>query len=182
MPSSLEPLHQSRAWVERFVVALDVCPFARREVERDRVRYVAVDATDTEQLLLALIDECRHLDATPETETTLLVLIAGAEDFDHYLDCLALGEALLEAQAYDGAYQLASFHPDYVFDGTGPDDPANYTNRSPWPMLHILREASLEHALARFPHPERIPERNIARMHELGLDALMTRLEMLKRP
>ncbi|GHB05731.1 DUF1415 domain-containing protein [Modicisalibacter luteus] len=181
MNSSLEPLRQSQAWVERFVVALDVCPFARRETERDSIRYVPVDASDVEHLLLTLIEECRHLDASPQTETTLLVLIAGAEDFAHYLDCLDLGETLLEQQGYEGTYQLASFHPDYVFGGTAPDDPANYTNRSPWPMLHILREASIERALAHFPRPERIPERNVALMRKLGIESLAARLDDLKR-
>ncbi|MCG7601059.1 DUF1415 domain-containing protein [Halomonas sp. McH1-25] len=181
MNSSLEPLRQSRDWVERFVVELDVCPFARRELERDSIRYVPVDATDVEHLLLILFEECRHLDASPGTETTLLVLIAGAEDFEHYLDCLDLGEALLEQQGYEGVYQLASFHPDYVFDGAEADDPANYTNRAPWPMLHLLREASIERALAHFPRPERIPERNVAVMRKLGIEALTARLDDLKR-
>lgn len=180
MTDPLDPLRQSRAWVERFVVAHNVCPFARREVERDSIRYVTVDATSFEPALLALLDECRHLDSHPRTETTLLVILHGVEDFETYLDLLALAEALLEEQGYEGVYQLASFHPDYCFGGTEASDPANYTNRSPWPMLHLLREESLDRALASFAHPERIPERNIALMHELGGEALAAQWKALK--
>lgn len=180
MTDSSDPLRQSRDWVERFVVALDVCPFARREVERDSIRYVCADASSFEQVLLSLLDECRRLDDEPSLETTLLILVQGVEDFEDYLDLLALGETLLEQQGYEGIYQLASFHPDYCFEAADADDPANYTNRSPWPMLHILREASVENALSRFAHPERIPSRNIKLLRDMGRDALAARLNSLR--
>lgn len=165
-------LRQSREWVARFVVAHNICPFARRELEGETIRYVAVSAASFERALIRLIEECQRLDEHANIETTLIVLTAGVDDFDDYLDLLGLAEALLEDQGYEGVYQLASFHPDYCFDGVAEDDPANYTNRSPYPMLHLLRETAIERALAGFAHPERIPERNVALLRELGSEAL----------
>jgi hypothetical protein len=170
----------TRAWVERFVIAHNVCPFARRELVRDAIRFVEVGIERWEPALEAMVDECRRLDAKPEVETTLMVLRPGLEDFDDYLDFLDVAEALLVEQGYEGIYQLASFHPDYCFEGASADDPANFTNRSPWPMLHLLREAGLEHALAHYPDPEAIPERNIERMRQLGPEPLADELEALR--
>ncbi len=174
------PLSATRAWVEDFVVARDVCPFAGRELSRDTIRLREVDASDWESALLTLVDECRHLDATPDVETTLLVLVPGVEDFDDYLDLLAVAEALLAQQGYEGIYQLASFHPDYCFENAEPEDAANFTNRSPWPMLHLLREERLEQALAHYLDPEAIPERNIVEMRRLGGRSLSEALAALR--
>ena len=173
-------LEATRAWVETFVVARNVCPFAGREVARDSIRYVAVEAGDRERALHRLVAECERLDDHPEVETTLLVLTPGLEAFDDYLDFLGLAEALLEAQGYEGTYQLASFHPDYCFEGAEEEDAANFTNRSPWPMLHLLREAGLERALEHYPDPEAIPERNVAAMRALGEPALAAALARLR--
>ena len=179
-PSQDQALSATRAWVETFVVARNVCPFAGREVARDTIRYVAVDATDCERALLALVAECERLDETPAIETTLLVVTEGLEEFEDYLDFLVIAEALLAEQGHEGTYQLASFHPDYCFEGEAPGDAANFTNRSPWPMLHLLREAGLEEALAHYPNPEAIPERNVAAMRELGREALVAALSRLR--
>ncbi|CAM3555647.1 DUF1415 domain-containing protein [Halomonas lysinitropha] len=175
-----DPLAATRAWVETFVVARDICPFAGREVARDTIRYVAVPAHNREAALLALFDECRRLDETPEVETTLLVLTEGLEAFDDYLDLLAIAEALLAEQGYEGTYQLASFHPDYVFADAEHEDPANFTNRSPFPMWHLLREKGLEQALAHHPDPAGIPERNILALRELSHETLARELAALK--
>ncbi|MGR2740542.1 DUF1415 domain-containing protein [Billgrantia sp. Q4P2] len=170
----------TRAWVEDFVVAHNVCPFARRELVSDTIRFVEVAASEWEPALAALVEECRRLDETPEIETTLVVVRPGLEEFDDYLDFLAVAEALLVEQGYEGIYQLASFHPDYCFEGAAAEDPANFTNRSPWPMLHLLREAGLEHALVNYPDPEAIPERNIERMRQLGAETLADELANLR--
>ncbi|NIC07445.1 DUF1415 domain-containing protein [Billgrantia bachuensis] len=181
MPESLTPACvATRAWVERFVVAHNVCPFARRELVNDTIRFVEVEAVAWEFALEALIEECRRLDATPGIETTLMVLRPGLEDFDDYLDFLDVAEALLVEQGYEGIYQLASFHPDYGFEGAATDDPANFTNRSPWPMLHLLREAGLERALAHYSNPEAIPERNVEAMRRLGTEQLVDELASLR--
>ncbi|WP_163648545.1 DUF1415 domain-containing protein [Modicisalibacter sp. 'Wilcox'] len=158
----------TRAWVTRFVIAHNLCPFAAPEVRRERVRYITVASRNTEAVLQALIEECRRLDADETVETTLLILTGAVAAFDDYLDLLDLAERLLDLEGYTGRYQLASFHPDYCFADAEPDDPANATNRSPWPMLHLLREASLSRVLEDYPDPESIPERNMARLRGLG--------------
>jgi hypothetical protein len=179
--SAVCPLAATRAWVESFVVGHNVCPFAGREIVQQTVRFVGLAASDPVEAMHGLIDECRRLDNEPEIETTLIVLTEGVDDFDDYLDLLGLAEALLEDRGYEGVYQLASFHPDYCFDGAEEDDAANYTNRSPWPVFHLLREESIERALAHYPDPENIPERNQQRMQEIGRRQLAESLAALRR-
>lgn len=170
--SAVCPLAASRAWVESFVVGQNVCPFAKREIDRQTVRFVALPASDPVEAMQGLIDECRRLDSEPDIQTTLIILTEGVDDFDDYLDLLGLAEALMEDQGYEGTYQLASFHPEYCFDGVEEDDAANYTNRSPWPIFHVLREAGIERALRHYPDPENIPQRNAQRMQEIGRQQL----------
>ncbi len=158
-----------RAWVEKVVVGLNFCPFAAGVLRDNRLRYAVSHARDTEGVLQDLIAECRHLDAHPETETTLLLVPEGLADFDAFLDLVALADDLLAMQGYEGIYQLAHFHPRYRFADAPPDDPANYTNRAPVPALHILREASLEHAVQSHPDPEGIPERNVRLARDKGI-------------
>jgi len=143
------------------VIGCNFCPFAAREVKQDRVRY---EVTDTDDLAIALelmINECRRLDENPTIETTLLIFSKGFDSFDAYLDLVSLAEQTLKHHRYEGVYQVASFHPFYCFYGEDEDDAANYTNRSPYPMLHLLREESIEKALEKYPDPDSIPEHNI---------------------
>ncbi|TVP16056.1 DUF1415 domain-containing protein [Shewanella sp. KCT] len=149
-------------WVEKVIMKYNICPFARREVERNSIRYKVVEQHQLEAVLNALIDECHYLEEHPQTETTLFILPRGFEGFYHYLDLVDIANALLIDQGFEGVFQLASFHPDYCFDGEPQDSAANYTNRAPYPTLHIIREASMERALADYEDPESIPERNIA--------------------
>ncbi len=166
---------QSKAWVTNFIVKHDICPFAGRVVENDSIHFEITQAANMEDQLQTLILACTQMDNHAEIETTLAIYPKGLDDFDEYLDFLEISNALMQKQQYEGVYQLASFHPDYCFDGVAQDDASNYTNRSPYPMLHILRESSLEKALSHYPNPENIPDRNIALMRELGV----TRLEEL---
>ncbi|MDX1706715.1 DUF1415 domain-containing protein [Pseudidiomarina sp.] len=159
---SADVIAQTKAWVEQLIVKYSICPFARREVERDSIRYVVSGSSRLPAVLEDVIAECDYLDQHPGTETTLLIIPAGFEGFWGYLDLVDVANELICQQGYEGVYQLASFHPDYCFDGEPEDDPANYTNRSPHPVLHILREASLERVLAAYGEPESIPDRNIA--------------------
>lgn len=168
---------QTKKWVTDVIVAHNICPFARREVESNRVRY-CVDSSDTVQARLEeLIDECVYLDMHSETETTLLIYPEHLNKFDDYLDFLDLANALIIEQGFEGIYQLASFHPDYCFEGETENDPANYTNRSVYPMLHLIREASLEQALKNYPNPEKIPERNIELTRKFGLEKMQAMLK-----
>lgn len=165
------------AWLQGMVIGLNLCPFAAAPFRAGRVRHAVCDATEGEAIYQAFLAELdTFLQLPPEqAETALFIVSRGLGDFDDYLDMLAtLEDALLEA-GLEGVIQLASFHPDYVFEDSDADDPANYTNRAPYPIFHLLREQQLEDALASYPDPEAIPERNIARLRELGLAELQQR-------
>lgn len=157
-------------WLDTVVVGLNLCPFAKRELDNHRVRLIVAEAETEEQLLDTLQAELELLSHDDSIETTLLIHPAVLTDFHEYNEFLAYADSLLEEMEFDGVYQIASFHPDYQFDGTEPDDVENYSNRSPWPILHILREASLERAIASHPGSDQIPEKNIALLKNLGRD------------
>jgi hypothetical protein len=168
MPT-LNAIEKSQQWIETIVIGLNFCPFAKRELRKNAVRFVLSDNTDQYAAMIQLIDECKYLDQHPEIETTLLILPNGFTDFHAYLDLHALAEDVLVEHAYEGIYQVASFHPDYCFADTDIDDAANYTNRSPFPMLHLLREASLDRAIDNYPDVQAIPTHNIEKARDLGL-------------
>ena len=157
-----------RRWVESVVVDLDLCPFAGRELRRERIRFAVTPATTAAELLASLQTELEKLDTHPAIETTLLIHPRVLQDFDDYNEFLDIADDLLGALGLVGTYQVASFHPHYRFAGTAAADVENYTNRSPYPMLHLLRESSLERAIARHADTEQIPLRNIDLMKRLG--------------
>ncbi|MGZ4958766.1 MAG: DUF1415 domain-containing protein [Methylomonas sp.] len=170
----------TKNWLTSFIIAHNICPFARQVYDNDSIRFVVVESRNPEDCLQTLIEECQYLDAQTGTETTLLIFENSCAEFDDYLDLVAVAEQLLNDQGYEGVYQLASFHPDYCFAESSNDDPANYTNRSPYPMLHLIRESSIERALQAYPHPERIPERNIKLTRSLGLKQMQAQLAACK--
>lgn len=159
----------TKTWLKTIIIEYSICPFAKRELDRGSIRFSIDHDTEIENCLLNLMRECDRLNVDSDIETTLVIYDSAFTVFDDYLDFLELAEMLLIDQDYEGVYQLASFHPDYCFEGAKKDDPANYTNRSPYPMLHLLRESSIERAVANYPHPENIPQRNIELTRELGL-------------
>jgi hypothetical protein len=165
-------LAETRAWVERAVIGLRLCPFARVPQLKGQVRYVVSAASDPESLLADLVAELNRLVAEPaeRIETTLLIHPHVLTDFADYNDFLFRAEGAVRALGLEGVIQVASFHPRYQFAGSAPDDVANATNRSPHPTLHLLREASIERALDTFAHPEAIFEANIATMQRLGAE------------
>ena len=126
------------------------------------------------------MDELEQLDSKEQIETALLIFPNTFDNFREYLEFLDLCQAFLLDMNYEGVYQLASFHPEYQFAGSSDDDPANYTNRSPYPMIHILRESSIEEALKHFPHPEQIPEKNIETARKIGLHEMQKILALCK--
>lgn len=172
---------RTRAWVESVVIKHNFCPFARREVENQTVRYHVVEGAETELCLQALIAECVLLDCDTHIETTLVIFPRGFDSFEDFLDLVDIANGLLVSQDYEGIYQLANFHPEYQFAGVPMSDPGNYTNRSPYPMLHLIREESLDRALGSVEDPELIPERNMERARELGREALQAELDACKR-
>lgn len=163
---------QTKAWVRSFIVGMNVCPFAQREVERGSVRYVVVRSKLSSVALEELMAEVDYLDQHPEVETTLIIFPTLFSEFIQYLDFVDAAEALMFEQGCEGVYQLATFHPKYCFAGAEQEDVSNYTNRSPYPMLHIIREASLEKAIEFYGDTSAIPERNIELMENTGKAAL----------
>lgn len=170
MTDSTVVVEKSKAWVEQLIVKFNICPFARKEVERGSIRYVVAEHRKVADVLEVLVKECEFLDQNMDTETTLLVLPSGFEGFYAYLDLLDTANELLAVQGYEGIYQLASFHPDYCFEGEKQDAASNYTNRAPYPTLHLLREESIEKALSSYEDPESIPERNMAFAEKKGAE------------
>ena len=177
--SDEKTVQSTRQWVETFVVGMNLCPFAKREMVNDRVRFVTTQAITEEQLLMALQDELELLNSDPAIETTLLIHSHVLQDFYDYNQFLSYADKLLVEMGLDGIYQIASFHPSYQFGGTNLDDAENYTNRSPYPVLHLIREASLERAIAAYPDVDQVPARNIALMNSLGKHKLQSMFERL---
>ena len=174
-----DPIAATRRWLQRAVIGLNLCPFAKAVHVKDQIRYVLSEATTPEQLLEDLAAELAWLAETDPAvvDTTLLVHPRVLADFDDYNDFLDQADAAVDALGLEGEIQVASFHPDYRFAGSADHDPGNCTNRSPYPMLHLLREASVDRAVAAFPDPDAIVERNIEAMDRLGVEGYLRLLE-----
>jgi uncharacterized protein len=157
------------AWLEKAVIGLNLCPFAKAVHVRGQIRYVVSAATAGKELLRDLKRELVTLHETPaaETDTTLLIHPRALRDFFAYNDFLGDAQAALEELELDGELQIASFHPDYCFADAATDDPANFTNRSPYPMLHLLREESVTRAVDGFADTSKIYERNMETLRRL---------------
>ncbi len=171
---------QTKRWIEAVIIDLNFCPFAKKVFDQQTLFYKVVESEKTEEGLSIVIDECLRLDSNKEIETTLIIYPDMLEDFNDYLDFLELANQLLETQNYAGIYQLASFHPNYCFDGVAMEAAENYTNRSPYPMLHLIRESRLEGALETYPDPEQIPLRNIERAKKEGAGFFKQILKQIK--
>ena len=169
VPAALA-IAETRAWVRRAVIGLNLCPFARAVDVKEQIRYVFSDATDPEALLATLIVELQRLaDTDPAVvDTTMLIHPRVLTDFEDFNDFLELADAAVEDLDLDGVLQVASFHPRFQFADTEPDDITNATNRSPYPTLHLLREDSVDRAVAAFPEAEAIFERNMETLEKLG--------------
>jgi hypothetical protein len=158
------------AWLEKAVIGLNLCPFAKSVHVKKQIRYVVSDATTPEELLAELLDELQTLsDSSPEEiDTTLLIHPHVLTDFLDYNEFLDVADAAVEDLDLEGELQVASFHPQFQFADTAPDDMGNYSNRSPYPTLHLLREESIERAVEAFPQASRIFENNIDTLEKLG--------------
>ncbi len=172
----------TRRWIAKVVIELNVCPFARRVFEGDLIHFVVSDAADEESLREALAGELTALAATSDAsiETTLLIHPQVLGDFLDYNDFLAVGDQLIRDLNLRGTIQIASFHPDYQFAGTAQDAVENYTNRSPFPMLHLLREESISKVANDPDELLKIPERNIETLRKLGIKEMLRRLKAVR--
>ena len=166
-----------KSWVANIIVKYNFCPFARKEVENNSIRYHVSHALNIEDAVLEMIEQCIYLNQNPKTETTLLIFDKSFSDFNDFLDLVDLANAMLAAQGFEGQYQIANFHPDYVFADSDENDAANYTNRAPFPTLHLIREASMTDALEHYDDPDSIPENNITLARRKGIDFWQQLLE-----
>ena len=163
---------QTRAWVDRAVIGLNLCPFAKAPQVKGLVRYVVSTATDPAALLADLMAELERLaeSSAEKLETTLLIHPQVLTDFAEYNDFIEVAEDTVAELDLEGVLQVASFHPDYQFADTALDDVSNATNRSPFPTLHLIREESIDRAVEAFPEAELIYQTNIATLQRLGAE------------
>ncbi|WP_196582985.1 DUF1415 domain-containing protein [Aliivibrio fischeri] len=159
-------------WLEDVVIGLNLCPFAAKPNRNKQIKIFVSEATTEEALLEDILQELMNLDSktAEELETTLVAIPNMLQDFMDYNFFLDWVDALIKQQEWEGIYQIATFHPDYCFGGAEPEDDENLTNRSPYPVLHLIREESMEKVLKHYPNPEAIPDTNIARVEELTLE------------
>lgn len=162
-------IQQTENWIKSVVIDLNFCPFAAKALLQKSIRYQVLTNVNVAQSVNAVISELQLLDVNPQYETAFIIFSNDFSSFDDYLKLVKKVESQLKKNHYSGIYQIASFHPEYIFAGSDDNDPANYTNRSVYPMIHILREESLTKALSLYPHPETIPENNIKLAHQKGL-------------
>lgn len=169
MPKKETIIAQTKKWIIDVVVGCNFCPFAAREVKRESIYYEVLEDATIQTVMAALSTALIKMERDEKIETMLLILPERFVSFTAYLDLVAAAETLIEKEGYEGIYQIASFHPDYLFADSTATDPANYTNRSPYPILHILREESLSRVIDSHPDTMKIPENNIAFTRQKGL-------------
>jgi hypothetical protein len=169
MTTDEQVITQTKKWITDVVIGCNFCPFAAKVVKQQTVFYTVERSEKKAVCLEILLQECTRLDKDDTIETTFLIFPENFNLFEDYLDFVAIAEKLLKQHGYNGIYQLASFHPLYRFAKAPDDDAANYTNRSVYPMLHLLRESSIDKALEHYDQPDDIPEKNIHFSREKGL-------------
>ncbi len=169
MHGSQQIIDQTKKWINDVVVGCNFCPFAAKAVKQQTIHYQVETSTSLSVCLDSFMKEISRLDNESNIETGFLIFPNSFQQFDDYLDMVSLAEKLLKKKGYQGIYQVASFHPLYRFANSREDDAADYTNRSVYPMLHLLREESIDKALEHYEDPENIPERNINFAREKGL-------------
>lgn len=161
-------IQHTQQWLKEIVIKLNFCPFANQPFIRDQVRYTVVSGMPLRQLDTILTSECTYLDRHPETETTLIILADLLQSFPAFNTYIQNADKLLQRKRLISNYQLAHFHPEYVFELHDKEDAANYTNRSPYPVLHLIRQKSITAALKKMPSHQTIPETNIHTAREAG--------------
>ena len=181
MPDTELIIKQTKRWITDVVVDCNFCPFAAREVQRGSIHYEVEHGKSLEIVLQSVAKVFEQLNNDPAIETSLLILPNGFDQFSGYLELVDLAQELLEKEDYEGVYQLASFHPEYLFSGTVESDPSNYTNRSPYPILHFLREDSVSIAVDSHPDIDAVPERNIVFTQGKGIQFMKELLASCSR-
>ncbi len=180
MFSDQQVIAQCQQWVDKIIINLNFCPFAKKEFVNNTIYYPIFRNVDKPQALQHLVEQCEYLTEHQEISTSLIIFPEQFSLFEDYLDLVSLAERCLVKKGYEGVYQIASFHPDYYFAGVDEDDVSNYTNRAPFPILHLLREDSLAKAINSHPDAEGIPDKNIALCERKGVEFFKTFLQSIK--
>jgi uncharacterized protein len=170
-------IEKTKNWLEKIVIGLNLCPFAKHPFKSEKIRYILHEGNDLNALSDTLVHELRHLAKAEDLETTLIIVADTLQDFEDYLNYVDFSEQILPELNLEGVIQVASFHPLYQFYGSKLDDVENYTNRSPYPMLHLLKESSVTWAVDNFPNVNDIPNQNMKTMQDLGLEKVKAMLE-----
>ena len=169
---STDHIARTKRWLEDWVIQLNLCPFASHPYKNAKVKFRLCKERTAEGLGGDFLQEIAFLESSEgqQIDTSIIILSNLADSFEEYLDLYYWLEEIVELKGWEDKFQLASFHPNYQFDGTQVDDPENYTNRSPFPLIHILRSEQVEKAILHHPDTEDIPNQNIKTMNDLGLE------------
>ncbi|SEL46826.1 hypothetical protein SAMN05216262_11197 [Colwellia chukchiensis] len=178
--SKITEITETKLWLEQVIIELNFCPFAKKEFVNQTIHYHVSAAEQLKPALVELLSQCHYLHQHPNIETSLLIYGQGFRDFNRFLDFVDAANALIDTEGYAGVFQIATFHPDYCFADANYDDASNYTNRAPYPTLHLLREQSLTRVLKVYKNPETIPETNIALANEKGAEYFKALLKNIK--
>lgn len=171
-----------RTWLSDIIIGHNFCPFAKREFERNTIAYTVSDVHSLKDATELFLSELQKLEQDTQIETSLIIFSCAFTDFDDYLDLVEMSQVLIDKSGYGGQFQLASFHPDYYFEGEPIEDLSHFTNRAPYPILHLLREQSVERVLKTYPDPENIPQRNIDKARQLGSEYWQRVMQQLSSP
>lgn len=169
----------TKAWIKEIIIDLNFCPFAKKEYVNNTIHYQVSNQSKVKTALIEFIEQCQYLQQHDHIETSLIIYEQGFKSFERYLDLVDLANDLLEEYDFEGVFQLATMHPEYCFEGQSYDDACNFTNRSPYPMIHIIREASMAKVLSVYKNPEQIPEDNIELANKKGANFFKTVLERI---
>ncbi len=182
VPGTAIIIEQTKKWITDVVAGCGFCPFVSREIKRGSIYYEVLHGATSAAALQTMLSMLHQLDIDEKIETSLLILPDSFDSFAEYLDLIELADTLIAKENYEGIYQVASFHPLYLFAGSGEEDAANYTNRSPYPMLHFLREESVSKAVDGYPGIDEVPHRNIRFANEKGYDYMKALLIACMNP
>lgn len=174
-------IEQTKQWLEQVIIGLNFCPFAKKEFVNQTIHYHLSEQEQLKVALTELLRQLEYLRDNPETETSLLIYNQGFRDFNRFLDLVDYANDLLVDYGFEGIFQIANFHPEYCFADVDYDDAGNFTNRSPYPTLHLIREESMEKVLKVYKDPEAIPEQNIALAHDKGAGYFQALLRKIKQ-
>jgi hypothetical protein len=175
----IHEIEQTKQWLTQVIINLNFCPFAKKEFVNQTIHYHVSEKAQLKTALVEFLAQCHYLNDNPAIETSLLIYSDGFRDFNRFLDLVDDSNDLIVEHGFEGIFQIATFHPEYCFADADYDDASNYTNRSPYPTLHLIREQSMERVLSVYKNPEAIPENNIALAEKMGAEYFQSLLHKI---